>query len=100
MGMGKGQGAGSGEQGAWGREWGVMEMEPDVILKIDSIEDITDRGVCAILEGGKRIWLPERFCTPIPGALVVPGWLIRKIKRSRERGVGSRGQGAGRECNV
>lgn len=72
-------------------------MEPDVMLRIDSIEDITDRGICAILAGGKRIWIPERFCTPIPGALVVPGWLIRKIRRTTgkaERGTRKREGGS------
>lgn len=67
---------------------------PDILMRIRSVEDETDSGVCVVLEeSGKRAWLPKRELEYLPGAVVVPGWLAKKMNREgREGGVGRRWQ--------
>ena len=67
-----------------------MRKRPDVMINIDSVEEITDRGVCVVLQrSGKRAWLPIRELDFLPGAIVAPEWLARKLLRGDvvERGV-------------
>jgi len=59
---------------------------PDILLRIRSVEDVTDKGVCVILqESGKRAWLPIDALDFLPGAVVVPGWLAEKMNRKESK---------------
>lgn len=63
-----------------------MRPGPDILMRIESIEDESDRGVCVILkESGKRAWLPKAELDYLPGAVVVPGWLARKMTDRKKK---------------
>jgi len=52
------------------------------MVEIDGIEEITEKGVQVVLRGGKKLaWLPKDELGYLPGAVVVPEWLARKIRR-------------------
>ena len=59
-----------------------MDRRPSIMVEIEGIEDITDKGIHVILRGGKKLaWLPKDELSYLPGAVVVPEWLARKIRR-------------------
>ena len=66
----------------------MARPRPDVMLRIDGIEDETEHGVCVVLRGsGRRAWLPKEELDYLPGAVVVPGWLAKKMQ-GRDAGKG------------
>lgn len=66
-----------------------MRPRPCIQIDIDRILDQTDDGVqVKVTASGKAMWLPLDHIECVPGAVVVPEWLIKKIKtRNRERGA-------------
>ena len=58
-----------------------MQSQATILLEIDGIDDVSDRGgVRVILKGGRKIWLPGDHLGYVPGAVLVPEWLMKKIK--------------------
>ncbi|MFH1629615.1 MAG: hypothetical protein ABIE47_12945 [Pseudomonadota bacterium] len=69
-----------------------MRQRASIMVEIDGIEEITDRGIHVVLRGGKkRAWLPKDELDYLPGAVVVPEWLVRKMRRGdRKEEIGER----------
>ena len=59
---------------------GEVRPRPAIMLEIDGIEDISDRGVQVTIRAtGKTAWLPIDDIDCLPGAVVIPEWLAKKF---------------------
>lgn len=61
----------------------VMDIRPTIMLDIEGVDRITKAGgVWVTLKGsGARVCLPQEHIDCLPGAVVIPEWLARKLKR-------------------
>lgn len=70
-----------------------MDTRPTIMLEIEGVGRITDGGgVWVVLKGSKdRVCLPQDHIDCLPGAVVVPEWLARKLKRWKWKKIDEEG---------
>lgn len=61
---------------AWKNEW--------VSIGITGVLEGTDRKVGVRLENGRELYLPRKSVEFMPGCVLVPAWLHRKIIKRKE----------------
>ena len=60
---------------------------PDIMMRIREVGDVTPGGgVRVTFADGKTACLPIDACDWIPGAVVVPAWLAKRIEPQRREG--------------
>jgi len=59
-----------------------MKQRPVIPVEISGIDEITDRGIKVVLrESGETCWLPKDDVDYLPGCVVIPEWLARRMNR-------------------
>lgn len=60
---------------------------PDIMMRIREVGDVTPGGgVRVTFADGRSACLPVDACDWLPGAVVVPVWLAKKIEPQRREG--------------
>jgi len=65
-----------------------MRPSPDIMIPIAGIIDETDNGIQVVVRTtNKATWLPKSHLDYLPGAVLVPAWLARKIKEGKDESM-------------
>lgn len=60
----------------------------DIMIPISGIEEETDEGIQVMVRATNKLaWLPKRHLDYLPGAVVVPVWLARKIREGKDESI-------------
>ena len=65
----------------------IMKPGPSIRMEITGILEITDNGIQVVSKKtGKAVWLPKDELEYLPGCVMVPEWLMKKLCATTPRG--------------